>query len=89
MRRVGRAVLLLVGIVVLSMPVTFVVTIPLMPVWSAIERRWGIESVGHSGPADWCFSLVFATCVTTFTLVARRLRRTKRGVSTTVEDSPP
>ena len=89
MRRVGRAVLLLVGILVLSMPVTFVVTILLMPLWSAIERRWGIESVGHSGPADWCFWLVFASCIMTFTLVARRLRRTRRGVSTTVGESPP
>jgi hypothetical protein len=89
MRRVGRAVLLLVAIVVVSMPVTFVVTILLMPLWSAIERHWGIESVGHSGPADWCFWLVFATSIMMFTLVARRLRRTRRGVSTTVGDSPP
>ena len=88
MRRVGRAVLLLVGIVVLSMPVAFVVTIMLMPLWSAIERRWGIESVGHSGPADWCFWLVFATCIMTFTIVARRWR-TGRGVTTTVGESPP
>jgi hypothetical protein len=89
MRRVGRAVLLLVGIVVLSMPVTFVVAILLTPLWSAIERRWGIESVGHSGPADWCFWLVFAICITTFTLVGRRIRRTRRGVSTTVGDWAP
>ena len=35
----------------------------LAPVWSAIERRWGIESLGHSGPATWCYALVFVCAV--------------------------
>ena len=89
MRRIGRGVVLLVGIVVLSMPVTFVVTISLMPLWSAIERRWGIESVGHSGPSNWCYWLVFAICTIAFALVARRLRRADRGASMTAGDSAP
>jgi hypothetical protein len=63
MSRVGRSILVLVGIAVLSMPLTFVITIALLPAWSSIERRWGIESVGHSGPAEWCFWVMFAICV--------------------------
>ena len=51
------------GIIVLNLPVAFVVTMMLVPVWSAIERRWGIESVGHSGPAPWCYSVVFVCSV--------------------------
>jgi hypothetical protein len=62
-----------IGIVALSLPVTFVLTMMLMPLWSAIERRWGIESVGHSGPAVWCFWVVFA-CVTTLSLGAYVIR---------------
>jgi hypothetical protein len=54
-----------VGIVALSLPVTFFLTMVLMPVWSEIERRWGIESVGHSGPAGWCFIAVFVCVVAT------------------------
>lgn len=50
------------GIIVLNVPVAFVLTMMLVPLWSAIERRWGIESVGHSGPAPWCYSAVFV-CV--------------------------
>ena len=46
-------------IVLLGVPVTFFTTVALLPLWSAIERRYGIESVGHSGPADWCFWMVF------------------------------
>ena len=51
------------GIVVLALPVAFVLTMMLAPVWSAIERRWGIESLGHSGPATWCYALVFVCAV--------------------------
>lgn len=64
------------GIVVLDVPVTFVLTMMLVPLWSAIERRWDIESVGHSGPAPWCYSLVFV-CVVVLSLgtYLRRLGR--------------
>jgi hypothetical protein len=49
-----------IGLVALvGVPVTFFATIALLPLWSVIERRYGIESVGHSGPADWCFWTVF------------------------------
>ncbi len=51
------------GIIVLNLPVAFVLTMMLVPLWSAIERRWGIESVGHSGPASWCYAAVFACAV--------------------------
>ena len=63
----------IVGIILLDVPVTFVLTLMLLPVWSAIERRWGIESVGHSGPAEWCFWLVFG-CVMTISLGAYFVR---------------
>jgi len=47
------------ALVVLCLPVVFIVTLLLLPLWSWIESTYGIESVGHSGPADWCFWLVF------------------------------
>ena len=47
------------AMVLLGMPITFLVTMALLPLWSAVERRFGTESVGHSGPAAWCFWLVF------------------------------
>lgn len=50
--------------VVLAVPatlfVTFWVTILLVPLWRWIEETYGIESIGHSGPAEWCFWLVTA-----------------------------
>ena len=59
MIRIWRGIAVFGLIVLLGLPVTFFVTIALLPLWSAIERRYGIESVGHSGPADWCFWTVF------------------------------
>ncbi len=48
------------SIVALTLPVAFVATFLLMPLWSAIESSTRIESVGHSGPADWCFIATWA-----------------------------
>ena len=63
-----------IAIVVLGVPITFAVTIALMPLWSMIERRYGIESVGHSGPADWCFWVVFVIYLGVALAVARPFR---------------
>jgi hypothetical protein len=58
---------LLVGVTVLlvSAPLSVVVTLLLLPVWRSIEARYGIEAVGHSGPAEWCYGAVFLACVST------------------------
>jgi len=46
-----------------SCPPAFILTIVLMPLWSHIEATYGVESVGHSGPADWCFEVTYAALV--------------------------
>jgi hypothetical protein len=64
--------------VVIGIPVTFAATIALMPVWSKIEARYGIESVGHSGPSDWCFGLVFGVYLCVAAMVGFGLRTSAR-----------
>jgi hypothetical protein len=59
MKLLGRRLAIIAAIVLLGLPITFAATIALLPLWSMIERRYGIESVGHSGPSDWCFWVVF------------------------------
>jgi hypothetical protein len=51
----------LLGLAVLfgCMPPAFFLTIFLAPLWSWVESKYGIESIGHSGPADWCFYLIY------------------------------
>jgi uncharacterized membrane protein YphA (DoxX/SURF4 family) len=52
----ARAFLL---IVVLALPLTLVLTFILSPFWNWFETASGVESLGHSGPANWCFLAVF------------------------------
>ena len=67
-----------VTVSVLGVPVTFFLTIALLPLWGAIERRLGIESVGHSGPAGWCFWTVFLLYLGGALAVTRLAREPQR-----------
>ena len=55
MRTVWRRWWWIPVIALLSFPASFVVTLLLWPLWSWVEATFGVESMGHSGPADWCF----------------------------------
>ena len=46
-------------ILVVTFPVAFMITIITFPFWRWFEETTGIESFGHSGPAEWCFWLVY------------------------------
>ena len=58
-----RYLLLLVAVLLISVPLSVLVTVVLTPFWRWLEATHGIESVGHSGPAEWCFIAVFLICV--------------------------
>jgi hypothetical protein len=79
--------LVVLAILLISMPPAFMVTLALTPLWSYIEARYGIESVGHSGPADWCFELTYVVVVLAvaagFAAIVRRsnLRRRPSGAN--------
>ena len=55
------------------LPVALLLTIVLVPLWRAVEAHAGIESVGHSGPASWCYVATWlALLVPAATLVLAR-----------------
>jgi hypothetical protein len=60
LRRSVRLAFILLGIAIAAVPIAFIATFVLYPFWSWIEATTGIESVGHSGPADWCFIFMYA-----------------------------
>jgi hypothetical protein len=66
------------GVLVVCMPAAFILTFLLSPLWSWIEAKYGIESIGHSGPSDWCFYVVYgvvaAAALSVVALVRRYLR---------------
>jgi len=59
----------LLGMVLISAPLSIVTTILLLPFWSWLEAATGIESVGHSGPAEWCYATVFFVFVASAVLI--------------------
>ena len=77
MKRPFRVVLTLLAVILIAAPLSAVITILLFPVWSWFEASVGIESVGHSGPAEWCDAVVFFLLVAgaALTLLARRRGR--------------
>jgi hypothetical protein len=50
-----RILILGSGAALLSLPAGIILTFALAPFWSWLEATTGIESIGHSGPADWCY----------------------------------
>ena len=51
------------------------VTILCFPLWSWFEARTGVEAVGHSGPAGWCYGITFAVVLVAVLTAARARRR--------------
>ena len=77
-KRAGVAIALVVLYASAALPLTAITTLALLPLWRFIEERYGIESVGHSGPSDWCFILLYVLWLlagaVVFALRARRRR---------------
>ena len=46
-----------------ALPVAVILTFMLSPFWGWFEAVSGIESMGHSGPSDWCFIVIYVTLV--------------------------
>ena len=59
MNRGLRTLVLMVVLVLISAPVSLVITLILTPFWRWLESHTGLESIGHSGPAEWCYLGVF------------------------------
>jgi hypothetical protein len=64
-----RHILAGISIIAFSFPMTFALTLLLIPFWSWLEDRYGIEAIGHSGPSEWCFAVVFFVCLSTLTCI--------------------
>ena len=59
--RVLRRVAFWVALALVLSPVAVVLTLLLQPAWDWFESATGIESLGHSGPAEWCYVVTYVT----------------------------
>lgn len=71
LRNLGIA--LVIGFI--SAPVAIVATILLFPFWSWIESAFGIESIGHSGPDEWCYLSIYFIILTSVFFIWWATRR--------------
>ena len=55
----------------LALPLALILTFVLLPFWNWFEAVSGIESLGHSGPANWCFVATYIALVSIFVICYR------------------
>ena len=68
-----RRLVVFVVVLLMTVPAAIIMTILAMPFFAWIEARFGVEAVGHSGPAEWCYVSVYVTLLAAFTLGSQRL----------------
>ncbi len=54
-----KSVLYWIVILIISLPLAGILTLALVPFWRWLEANTGMEAIGHSGPAEWCYALVY------------------------------
>ena len=52
-------VLKMIIVLLLAVPIALALVIFTVPFWRWIEASTGLESIGHSGPAAWCYIFVY------------------------------
>ena len=55
-----KRVWLSLGVLLLSLPLGVLLTLLLLQLWRWLEDAAGIEAIGHSGPAAWCYGPAIA-----------------------------
>jgi len=51
------------AVFIIAVPLTLIATFLLYPLWSWLDVIAGIESLGRTGPANWCYELVYVALV--------------------------
>ena len=76
------AILKTLGIIaaaaVLAFPISFMMGFASAPLLRNAEKRWGIELIGHSGPADWLLWTIWIVISTAIAITIWLLTK-KRG----------
>ena len=54
-----RELLIASSILLLCLPLAVLLTLMLLPVWPRLGAALGVTAVGPSGPAAWCFVVVY------------------------------
>jgi len=72
-----KLVLISLTLFIICLPFAFIITVFTNPFWLWIENTFSIESVGHSGPAEWCYITVYLFLICTSGLILLKFRNRK------------
>jgi len=72
-----KLVLIALSLIIICLPLAFIITVFTNPFWLWIENTFSIESVGHSGPAEWCYITVYLLLICASGLILLKLRNRK------------
>ena len=64
-----KSLFIIAMIFLMCFPVAFIMTIVTSPFWLWVEQFFQIEAFGHSGPAEWCYFLIYGLIVSTSFIV--------------------
>jgi len=70
-----RWLLVLSSAAFFSAPLALIATWLMAPFWRWFEALTGVEALGHSGPADWCYGLAWLLITTAAFLLLSNRRR--------------
>ena len=62
-------------ILVICFPISILATIITSSFWLWIENTFGIEAYGHSGPAEWCYLVIYLVIVSINACIWSRKRK--------------
>ena len=72
-----KLVLIALTLIIICLPFAFIITVFTNPFWLWIENTFSIESVGHSGPAEWCYITVYLLLICAGGLIMLKFRNRK------------
>jgi TRAP-type C4-dicarboxylate transport system permease small subunit len=72
-----RSTSLVLLALIIAAPMVIASTLMLIPFWSWFEARTGLESLGHSGPAGWCYVALYAATLLLIFCARRWITRTR------------
>jgi hypothetical membrane protein len=82
MKKHVRSFLLAALVLPLTAAFSLATTVLMFPLWSWLESASGIGSVGHSGPAGWCYWFVFTLLLVLLAaavVLRARIRRSQQN----------
>jgi hypothetical protein len=80
--RIFKHSAIVLAAVVLGLPTGFMAAVVSAPFWGWFEGATGIESLGHGGPDDWVFYLMFALSVVSLFVILEIAFRVQKQVQT-------